>query len=251
MRKDAKYIVRFSTFGPRVENSFEMIQSLKAQQFQDFRIVMTLYKDDVKNIGPNMQSLIDSGEVELIVADKDLGSHLKYFYAMKKYPYMPIITVDDDRKYDSKALEFLTTSQEYFRQKGDKVITCNWGTRMWKTATFVPPMTSWPLLNLGELSYHGMAEGFMGICYPPNCFSDLDKYLPLIEKVPHDDDLVLKAIGIKEHVPVFRTMMPIKNPEENNVDAQMQFNLHNNENTWKKRNENVAFLNPYFLEAFR
>ena len=251
MNKDAKFIVSFTTFGPRVENSVEMIESLKKQQFQDFRIVMTLYKDDIKNIGPNMQKLIDNGEVELIVADEDLGSHLKYFYAMKKYPYMPIITVDDDRKYDEKALLHLASAQQFFVQRGEKVITCNWGTRMWRTPNSVPPMTSWPLLNLGELSYFGMAEGFMGICYPANCFSDLDKYLPLIRKIPHDDDLVLKAIGIKENVPVFRTTMPIVNPEANNVNSQMEFNLHNNENTWNKRNENVAFLNPYFLEAFK
>ena len=250
MNKDAKYIVSFTTFGPRVENSFEMIQSLKAQQFQDFRIVMTLYKDDVKHIGPNMKMLIDSGEVELIVADKDLGSHLKYFYAMKKYPNQPIITVDDDRKYKDTALKYLVDAHEILVKNNIKAIVCNWGTRLWRTMQFVPPMTSWPLLNLGELSKQGLAEGFMGVLYPAACFSNLDKYMELIEMMPHDDDLILKAIGIKEKVPVFRSLMPVRNPEENNVQAQMAFNLHNNENTWKKRNENVAKLNPYFLEAF-
>ena len=101
------FIVSFTTFGPRVENSVEMIKSLDNQTFKDFKIVMTLYKDDVQHIGPKMKALIDSGKVELIVADKNLGSHLKYFYAMKKYGYMPIITVDDDRNYDHKTLEYL------------------------------------------------------------------------------------------------------------------------------------------------
>lgn len=250
MRKDAKYIVSFTTFGPRVENSFEMIQSLKAQQFQDFRIVMTLYKDDVKNIGPNMQSLIDSGEVELIVAAKDLGSHLKYFYAMKKYPNQPIITVDDDRKYPDNMLKCLVDMHVYLTMRNIKAIVCNWGTRMWRTPDVVPPMTSWPLLHFGELSNLGMAEGFCGVLYPPACFSDLDKYITLIEQIPHDDDLVLKAIGIKEKVPVCRSGMVIKDPKADDIQGMMQYNMHNNENTWNKRNENVAKLNPYFLEAF-
>lgn len=57
---------------------------------------MTLYKDDIKNIPEDLKFLIDEQFVELIVADKDLGPHLKYFYAMKKYKENPIITVDDD-----------------------------------------------------------------------------------------------------------------------------------------------------------
>ena len=251
MNKDAKYIVSFTTFGPRVENSVEMVNALKNQTFQDFKVVMTLYKDDINNIGPKMEKLINDGEVELIVADEDLGSHLKYFYAMKKYPYMPIITLDDDRRYDPKTLEHLVTAHNAAKQFGTKAIICNWGTRMWKTLNQVPPMTSWPLLNLGEFSYLGMAEGFMGILYPAACFKDLDKYLPLIRKIPHDDDLVLKAIEVQEKIPVLRTVMQITNPEANNIDAQSSYNLHNNENTWNKRNENVAFLNPYFMEAFK
>lgn len=249
--KDAKYIVAFTTFGQRVENAVDMIAALKRQTYQNFRIVMTLYKDDVKNIGSRMKPLIDSGEVELIVADKDLGSHLKYFYVMKKYPYMPIITVDDDRDYLDVTLQYLVEAYEAAVSRCQKVIVCNWGTRMWKNLACVPPMTAWPLLNLGEVSQFGMAEGFQGILYPPNCFSDLDKYLPLIEKIPHDDDLVLKAIGVKEHVPVMRSMKPFTDPKAEDMASQMPFNMHNNENTWKKRNENVAFLNPYFLEVFK
>ena len=112
MINDAKYIVSFTTFGPRVENSVEMVNALKNQTFKDFKVVMTLYKDDINNIGPKMEKLINDGEVELIVADEDLGSHLKYFYAMKKCPYMPIITLDDDRRYDSKTLEYLVSAPQ-------------------------------------------------------------------------------------------------------------------------------------------
>lgn len=251
MNKDANYIVAFTSFGKRIENAVDMIDSLKKQKFQDFRIVMTLYKDDVQNIGPRMQQLIDAGEVELIVADEDLGSHLKYFYVMKKYPYMPIITVDDDRNYMDITLQCLVQAHEVAESRFQKLIICNWGTRMWRSLNQVPPMTAWPLLNLGEVSFFGMAEGFQGILYPANCFSDLDKYLPLIRKIPHDDDLVLKAIGIKEKVSVMRSMKPFTDPKAEDVPSQMPYNMHNNENTWNKRNDNVAFLNPYFLEAFR
>lgn len=245
------FIVSFTTFGPRVENSVEMIKSLDNQTFKDFKIVMTLYKDDVQHIGPKMKALIDSGKVELIVADKNLGSHLKYFYAIKKYGYIPIITVDDDRNYDPKTLEYLIQGHQALLQCGKKGIVCNWGTRMWSSINHVPPMTTWPLLNLGELSMFGMAEGFQGILYPANCFSDLDKYLPLIEKIPHDDDLVLKAIGVKEKIPVLRSVKPLKDPKQEDIPEMMQYNMHNNENTWEKRNKYVEFLNPYFMEAFK
>ena len=73
----------------------------------------------------------------------------------------------------------------------------------------------------------------------------------MIKKIPQDDDLVLKAIGIKEKVSVMRSMKPFTDPKAEDMPSQMPYNMHNNENTWNKRNDNVAFLNPYFLEAFR
>ena len=90
-------IVSLTTHSIRLQQVAKTaIFSIIKNTYKNIHICLTLYKDDIKNIPEDLKFLIDEQFVELIVADKDLGPHLKYFYAMKKYKENPIITVDDD-----------------------------------------------------------------------------------------------------------------------------------------------------------
>lgn len=249
---DKKYIVSFTSYGPRIEMACKMIYSLMLQTYKDFQIVMTLYKDDVQYIGPKMQLLIDVGLVELIIADENLKSHLKYFYAMKRYWDRPIITVDDDRRYAPDTIEHLVSAHEQLANRNEKIVICNWGMKInKKNDRLMYPMTQWPQLRFGEISKLGVAEGFAGVLYPPKCFNDLDSELPLIRSCLRDDDLVLKIIGIKNRITVYRTHCFIGNPQAANIQETQQYNLHNTVNTWNARNGYVSQFNDLLLEGFK
>ena len=105
-------IVSFTSYSNRLRTKAvnEMLNSLMKQSVHPFKIVMTLYKDDVKYINKYIQSLIDKNIIELIVVNIDIKSHKKYFYTMQKYRNYPIITVDDDIIYERTTIESLLKS---------------------------------------------------------------------------------------------------------------------------------------------
>ena len=80
-----KYIISFTSFGSRFKTVGAMIYSLLIQSFRNTHICMTVFKDDIKDLTEDIKLLINKDVIELIVADKNLCSHLKYYYAMKKY----------------------------------------------------------------------------------------------------------------------------------------------------------------------
>ena len=99
-------IVSLTTHSIRLQQVAKTaIFSIIKNTYKNIHICLTLYKDDVKNIPEDLKFLIDEQFVELIVVDKDLGPHLKYFYVMKKYKENPIITVDDDIIYPPEMIE--------------------------------------------------------------------------------------------------------------------------------------------------
>lgn len=198
-----KYIVSFTSFGERFNSAVQMLSTLAWQYYRDFHIVMTVYKDDVKDIPASLQSLIDHNVLELIVADENLCPHLKYFYAMKKYWDKPIITVDDDRLYSQNTLLMLTRKYETLNYKS---IISNCATEMSATNGKLDPRDKWcvgPRRLLPNIkSYAAMAEGFAGVLYPPCCFDKLEDEVQNIKQCLYDDDLFLKVLELKQDLPV-------------------------------------------------
>lgn len=237
-----KYIVSFTSFGPRIESACKMVFCLTKQKYKNFHLVMTLYKDDVKFIGPNMQALLDNGLLELIVADMDLGPHLKYFYAMKKYWDKPIITVDDDRYYSQNVIYNLVDKYE---KTNYKAIISNCAIKMQKdNAGKLLPYPNWIKYRLkpSEKSNLAMAEGFAGILYPPCAFNNLDDEVPNILKCKYDDDLFLKTLHIKHKLTVIQVDGMEKYGECNNITEMMAYNLHNNQNRNNTNRINMCTL---------
>lgn len=238
-----KYIVSFTTFGKRIESACKMVFNLlNKQTYKNFHLVMTIYKDDVKNIGPNMQALIDNNLLEVIIADEDLGPHCKYYYVMQKYCDKPIITVDDDRYYDTNVIELLVKKYESLDYKS---IVSNCAIKMGRTRDgHITPYPEWcgRRLNPNEKSYIAMAEGFAGILYPPNCFKDLSSEKENLLRCKYDDDLFLKTLHIKNKLPVTQVNFKRGYAETDNIQEMMKYNLHNNQNKGNTNRINMCRL---------
>lgn len=202
------YIVSFTTFTPRFKFVPTMIKSLLAQTFKDFRIVMTLYKDDVPNLTDELKKFIDAGTIELLIADENLKPNLKYYYCMLKYHDIPIITVDDDRIYSPNLIEILVNTYEHLDRKA--VVSHNCCHMHFDRNTCITRYSDWNVLwsrtTSKQLSYLLFAEGFEGKLYPPNAFAELENYKDMIIKPAlREDDVATKALELINKLPVCST----------------------------------------------
>ena len=243
-----KYIVSFTTFGERVKHCEKMLKHFEKQTYKDFHLVITLAKDDLKFIDEKLQRRLDNNELELLVADEDLKSHNKYFYVMQKYHDKPIITIDDDRLYDTDMVEKLVTTHE----KNQLCVVANCAIKMRTYMSRLVPLSYWcERLEKNQISHHAMAEGFGGILYPANCFTNLEAELDTIKKCIHDDDIFLKMLEIKHYIPVIATGNPGAASEDNNIDEMQPYNLHNTANAGNiNRNNMCVMFEQELLKGF-
>ena len=165
------------------------IFSILKNTYKDIHIVLTLYKDDVKLIPEDLKLLIDNNIIELIITDTDLGPHLKYFYAMKKYRKNPIITIDDDFIYPEDTIENLVS---FYNKFSNSIISR-------RAFVIQKPLNYRRMLNAGlskifKPSYLNFATGCGGILYPPDILKISDDYITDILKMKYDDDFYLKAL---------------------------------------------------------
>ncbi len=238
-----KYIVSFTSFGNRMVSAIKMIFSLTNQTYKNFHLVLTLYKDDAEKMPEMLETLIDNELLELIVADQDLGPHLKYYYAMQKYWDKPIITLDDDRIYSVTEIEKLV--KKYSEVKYKSVIS-GCAIEMQRTSEGkLLPYPDWCKFRLKEdsISNIAMAEGFAGVLYPPRCFKNLDSFIPDILKCKYDDDLFLKVAEIRENIPVTQCSVRFDDRiEAIDIEESMKYNLHNNQNKGNINRVNMCKL---------
>lgn len=200
MTKDT-VIVSLTTHSVRVKKvARTTIFSLLNSTYKDIKIVLTLYKDDLKLIPNDLQLMIDLGIVELIVAEQDLGPHLKYFYTMQKYRENPVVTVDDDVIYPADMIKKLAAA---YKKYPDSVIarrSYRISQRHGRLDTFRTWLSHFS--GVTEPSHFNFPTGLGGILYPPNCLRLSDANVSEILEAKYDDDFYLKALEARQNIKV-------------------------------------------------
>lgn len=202
-----KYIVSITTFPKRFNLCAKCVFNLLTnQKYKNFHLCLTIFKDEYDLITPDLKAIIDANLVEVIIAEKNLCPHLKYFYCMKKYWDKPIITLDDDRMYTSNIISALVEQYEKINYKS---IICNVAPKMKFKNDHLVAYNDWcnagSRLKPNESSYIAMPEGFGGVLYPSKCFNDLDKCIDEIPKILYHDDMYLKVLEIRNKIKVTQT----------------------------------------------
>ena len=205
---------------------------------------MTISKNSVPYITPELSLMLQRGmfELNVIENEQDLGPHTKYFYAMQKYGNLPIITMDDDRCYASHMIQNLISKYESINYKS---VISNCAIEMQRTARGeLLPYTSWwsYRLNAGKRSKIAMAEGFAGVLYPANCFTDLSSQMNDILRCKFDDDLFLKVLEIRQNILVTQSDYTFVDSDAIDIDDAMPYNLHNNQNAGNVNRVNMCKL---------
>lgn len=193
-------IVSLTSHSLRVANiAHTAIFSIVRQTYNDIHIVLTLYKNDVKLINSELQLLIDTGVVELLIADEDLGPHLKYYYVMQKYRNHPIVTVDDDILYRQDMItEFV---ELYNRHHCIVAQRCFKITKCLDYIKWLNDGCAFSDIPTSTL----FATGVGGVLYPPNCLNLSDKNIPEILAIKYDDDFYLKALEVRNSIDIVTT----------------------------------------------
>ena len=191
------FIVSMTTHKPRLQKG-GIVEHIKSLLMQDtklrFKIAVTIYKDDLPYIPAEMMFMLRSYKnMELIVADENLRPHLKYFYAMLKYRNLPIITVDDDVKYEKDLFQKLYNNYK-------KYPNCVSARRVHKirydsagnAINYKAWLREYHNNNIGP-SLDLLATGVGGVLYPPDILKMSKDEIDIIKnKALTADDIYLR-----------------------------------------------------------
>jgi len=181
---------------------------------------------------------VDNGAIELLVAEENLKPHLKYYYAMKKYKDIPIITIDDDGIYTPDLVDSLLKCYEQH-----KTSICA------RRCHAIPPIKNSPYLTWKfQVSDNTIpacrkfATGVGGVLYPPNIL-DIDSInLNELKTSLNQDDVFLKAIENRKNIDIQIVPCIYKHPFPIQTKITMSTALSN---------QNVVNRgNDYYLKLF-
>ena len=185
-----------------------LFHSIFKHNYDYVKVVLTLYKDDVQHIPPKLKELIDLDLIELIIAEENLRCHLKYFYAMKKYREIPIITIDDDSIYPKEMIPDLLKNADKYPNtiiaRSARHIRPGKTYTKWNEVVGGVERAIW-FCDWNMVRTDLNPEGYSGIYYPPNILNVDDSMIPEIKEFPRADDIYLTLLeqrkGIKSIVP--------------------------------------------------
>ena len=228
-------IVAFTSYKERINYCNLVIDSLLNGSIKPYKIVLTLYKDDLTYVTPELKKQIKENLVELIIADKDLKSHKKYFYVMQKYREYPIITCDDDCILQYDFVESLVNNYKKFpycvsaRRVHKKTYEDNGNVKVYK---------KWIRHYDKELlpSYDLVAIGVGGILYPPNILNISENNLEDIYKYISVDDIYLHYLELKNNVPI--AWVPNKKNHPDIIPGSQETSLFKDINKANESDEN-------------
>lgn len=100
-------IVSFTSFPPRIDKVWMVVECLKRQTILPEKIILWLSKEQFPTKDSIPQSLWNRIDdlFEIHMVDEDLKSHKKYYYAVQKNPEKYIFLIDDDIFYPTNMLK--------------------------------------------------------------------------------------------------------------------------------------------------
>lgn len=244
----SEVIVAYTSHNIRIAKSTRTVYSILNGKYKNVHIVLTLYKEDTHYLTGEIKRLIDAGIIELIIADTDLGPHLKYFYVMQKYRDLPIITIDDDNIYYNDHVSILMS---YHQEYPNTIIA---------RRCFMLEEENGTLVRYNDLlyefspldypSHRNFATGIGGILYPPNILEISDEMIPEILAMKYDDDVVLKVFEIRKGIKIYATNAKLHKYKPMKDEDVVGIGLWVNGNKEKTHN-NIMKYEKEFLWAAR
>ena len=204
-------IISFTSYKERLSSCHLMINSLLNNTIKPYKICLTLYIDDIMYLSHELREMIKNNILELIIADKNLRPHLKYFYTMQKYRDYPIITVDDDCLFKEDFIESLINSYKKYpncisaRRVHKKTYD---GSKIMNYEKWIKAYNKILLPSVDIV-----ATGVGGVLYPPDILHITNDNLEDIYKYITVDDIYLHYLELKNNIPIVYVPNKKSHPE--------------------------------------
>ena len=193
--RQKKILISLTSYKERFSFLPTIIKSLREQSITPNKIVLVLSEEDMKSYNYSINGL------DIIIVNKDLRPHNKYYYTMLKYPDYAIVTVDDDIIYCKNMFKSLYNNYVDY----PNIISGRRGHLMkYKENGELYSYYSWDFeqKSITKPCYDLFLTGVGGVIYPPDILNINEKYSKIIEELITGDDIILKYFeaikGIEE-----------------------------------------------------
>lgn len=198
-----QYVVSLTTHGPRIERVFQAIESIFQQSRKAQKVVLYLSDKDFlgKELPIFIQRQVERGlDIRYV---KDFGPHTKLIPALRDFPDVNIITIDDDYIYPFDLIDRIVRAH----QTNPKAVCCV-NARIINIKDGVLHNTN-PLDECYAETYTSsafhLALGYAGVLYPPHALHEEvfneEKFMKLCPKA---DDIWFKAMELLQGTSVLR-----------------------------------------------
>lgn len=232
-----KVYISLTTYPARIYSAYYAICSILDQTVRPNKVILTLIKDEFsdgeESLPAQIRSLKEKG-IEILWGDENLRPHNKYFYSMQKYPNASIITIDDDILYPRDTIEKLIYCYKKFPKFISAFHTDKFAFTNNKLSDYSKAIIGYNKEIL--IPKHSLlAEGYAGVLYPPSILPQEAFNKELIKKyAPIADDIWLKCIELKNHIPVVcasseQKVSVLTNCQDNALFLQNRIKNYNDE----------------------
>ena len=169
------------------------------------RLCISMQEDAVGLLPDNVRRYADSGRIEILTDRRDHGSNMKYTLAMRRYPDLPIVVVDDDNIFFDGTLAGMVNV--WHRRMPRSIICRRYRKIKWRQDGHLDRFTfgSYPIMDCRSLPpetavfvHDGFPEHCAGVLYPPGCFDVTDAVVDeALAKAPHDDDVFAHVLALR------------------------------------------------------
>ncbi len=192
---DNKIVVSLTSFPARINKVWMVIDSILRQKLLPSKVCLYLtteeFPNGLKDIPKRLLNYQKYG-LEICFRDKNLRSHLKYYYALQEYKNSTVITVDDDIYYNDNTISNLMN----LHTKYPNCICSNTIHVIdYDENGLFKSYNDWILRAPQQNpSHHNVALGYNGVLYPPfNFKSEMFECDTIKDTALCADDLWLKA----------------------------------------------------------
>lgn len=200
LSNDGDFIISITSYPPRIDKIYIVIESLFKQTIKPGRIHLWLSSSEIlsEDLPGSIKRLIKRG-LKVSFVEENVRSYKKLVYALEEYPSFVIITVDDDVIYPDFWFEEICNSH----RKNPLDIICYRGHNILldKQGELYLYRDMLNGNNDSDLpSYSLMPTGVSGILYPPHSLHEMardkEKYMRL---APYGDDIWFKCCSLKNN----------------------------------------------------
>lgn len=199
-KRSNEVILSFTSFPPRINRVFLMVESLLRQTVKPNRIILYLSSEEFpdKKIPETLKAQIERG-LEIRWVPYNYRSYKKLIYALKEYPEAVIINVDDDCFYGPDLVSNLYL--EHLQHPKDRLCHAMQTLTLNSKREILPEMlwqSFWntPAAQL-KTSIFSYCIGYKGILYPPHSLHhDVFEAKKFQKLCPSHDDLWFWVMGL-------------------------------------------------------